>query len=53
MKIAQELGRSIEEVFEFSVLEIQLWSAWFKLQQDERKKVMNDVKSRPRSKSRR
>ena len=34
MKIAKELGKSLEEVFEFSVLEINLWTAYFKLEQE-------------------
>ena len=41
MKIAQELGKSVEEVMQFSVLEIKLWYAWFKMQADEQRKVMD------------
>jgi hypothetical protein len=48
MKIAQELGKSVEEVYQFSVLEIQLWASWFKMLGEEKRKVMNDGKHRPR-----
>ena len=40
MRIAKELGKSIQEVMQFSILEIQLWSAYFKLEHDEQQKVM-------------
>jgi len=42
MKIAKELGKSITEVLEFSVLEIQLWGAYFKIQHEEQRKVMQN-----------
>ncbi len=41
MHIAKELGKSIEEVMQFSVLEIQLWASYFKIQHDNAKKGMN------------
>jgi len=41
MHIAKELGKSLEEVMQFSVLEIQLWSSYFKIQRDEQQKGMN------------
>jgi hypothetical protein len=41
MHIAKELGKSVEEVMQFSVLEIQLWASYFKIQHDEAKKGMN------------
>jgi hypothetical protein len=34
MKIAKELGKSLEEVFQFSVLEINLWAAYFKMESE-------------------
>lgn len=30
MRIAKELGKSIKEVMQFDVQEINLWAAWFK-----------------------
>ena len=41
MKIAKELGKSVTEVLEFSVLEIQLWSAYYKLEYEHANKGMN------------
>jgi len=41
MHIAKELGKSVEEVMQFSVLEIQLWNSYFKIQHDEMNKGMN------------
>lgn len=41
MHIAKQLGKSVVEVMQFSVLELQLWSAYFKIEHDEQKKVMN------------
>lgn len=40
MMVAKTLGKSVEEVTQFSVLELQLWSAFFKLERDEQRKVM-------------
>ena len=34
MRIAKELGKSIQEVMQFNVQEIQLWAAWFKMEQE-------------------
>jgi len=42
MHIAKHLGKSVEEVMQFSVLEIQLWSAYFKIEHDKEKRVMNN-----------
>lgn len=41
MHIAKELGKSIEEVMQFSVLEIQLWASYFKIQRDSQQRGMN------------
>jgi len=45
MMVAKELGKSLEEVTQLSVLELQLWSAFFKLERDEQRKVMADGRS--------
>lgn len=47
MKVAQELGKSIEEVMQFSVLELRLWTAYFKMQAEEQRKVMNGRNQHP------
>jgi hypothetical protein len=47
-RVAQDLGKSIEEVMELSVLELQIWMAYYKLQSDEKKGAMNDGRIRPR-----
>jgi len=39
--IAEKLHRSIEEVMQFSVQELKIWSAYFELQHDETKKTMD------------
>jgi len=41
MKIAETLGKSLEEVMQLSVLEIQMWNSYFKLQHDQQQKGMN------------
>ena len=42
MRVAKELGKSIQEVMQFSVLELRLWSAYFKMEHDDQKKVMQN-----------
>jgi|TARA_S200000501_G_scaffold310551_1_gene300818 hypothetical protein len=42
MKVAKELGKSIQEVMQFSVLELKLWSAYFKIEFDDQNKVMQN-----------
>ena len=42
MRVAKELGKSIQEVMQFSVLELKLWSAYFKIEYDDQKKVMQN-----------
>ncbi len=34
MRIAKELGKSLAEVMQFSVHEIQLWTAWFRMESE-------------------
>ena len=41
MHIAKQLGKSLEEVMQLSVLELRLWSAYFKMEHDENRKAMN------------
>lgn len=41
MRIAKELGKSIAEVMQFSVLEINIWAAWFKMEQETMKRAGN------------
>jgi hypothetical protein len=40
MRVAETLGKSIEETMQLSVLELQMWLAWFGLQQDAQKETM-------------
>lgn len=35
MRIAETLGKSLEDVMQLSVLEIELWYEWFRLQQEQ------------------
>ena len=42
MLVAKTLGKSLEEVTQLSVLELQLWGAFFKIESDEQRKVMAD-----------
>lgn len=41
MRIAKELGKGIQEVMQFDVQEIQLWAAWFKMEQEAMKRGEN------------
>ena len=47
MRIAETLGKSIEEVMQLSVLEIKLWYEYFRIQQ-ETMKHGNTNNRRPR-----
>lgn len=40
MMLADRLKKSISEVMEFSTLEINMWAAYLKLEQDQQKRVM-------------
>jgi len=46
MRIAKELGKSVEEVFQFSVLEVNLWLAYFKLEQEATKNATANNRNR-------
>jgi hypothetical protein len=53
MRIAETLHKSVEEVMQFSVLEIRLWYEWFKLQQDKQKESMSRGNANSRNPRRR
>ena len=38
-RIAQELGKSVAEVMQFSATEVRGWAAFLKIQMDEQKKA--------------
>jgi len=38
MRIAKELHKSVEEIFQLSVLEINLWMAYFKMEAEAMKR---------------
>lgn len=40
MRIAETLGKSLKEVMELDVLEIQMWYAWFSLQHKQQQEAM-------------
>ena len=40
MKIAETLGKSLEEVMQLSVLEIQMWNSYFRLKHDQQQQGM-------------
>lgn len=45
MRVAETLGKSVEEVMQLSVLEIKLWYEWFVLQHQKQKEAMNSGKT--------
>lgn len=49
MRVAENLHMSIEQVMQLSVLELQLWFEWFKMQQE----TMNSGNTNNRHKGRR
>jgi hypothetical protein len=53
MTVAKTLGKSVEEVTQFSVLELQLWSAYFKIERDEQRKVMDGSGGKHKNRTRR
>jgi hypothetical protein len=53
MRVAETLGKSVEEVMQLSVLEIKLWYEWFKLQQDAQKETMSRGNTNSRNPRRR
>jgi hypothetical protein len=42
MGLCRELGKTLEEGLEMSVLEFQLWAAYFKLEQDKQKEIKDN-----------
>jgi|2_EtaG_2_1085320.scaffolds.fasta_scaffold116615_2 hypothetical protein len=49
MMIGETLGLSLEKVTKLSVLEIQLWSAYFDLKAKEQKRKYGDSQTRHRN----
>ena len=41
MRVAETLGKSVEETMNLSVLELKLWYEWFVLQQEKQKETMS------------
>jgi hypothetical protein len=46
MMVADRLKKSISEVMEFSTLELSMWSAYYKLEQDQSERTMRQMKTR-------
>ena len=42
MFLAKELGKSLEEIMELTVMEYRLWAAFYSNQHKEQEKVMRD-----------
>jgi thiamine kinase-like enzyme len=49
MRIAEHLHKSVEEVMQLSVLEIQLWYEWFVLQHEKGKEAMTSGRANSRN----
>jgi hypothetical protein len=45
MMLADRLKKSVKEIMELSVLEMDLWMAWVKIEQDANKKQMRSLRS--------
>lgn len=45
MKLAKDLGRTLEEIMEISTLEFAYWVAYYKLQNTEREKAARKAKN--------
>lgn len=48
MMLADRLKRPVQEIMELSVLELDLWSAWIKREQDATNRQMRKNKMRKR-----
>lgn len=48
MMLADRLKRPVQEIMELSVLELDLWSAWIKREQDAASRQMRKNKMRKR-----
>jgi len=46
MMLADRLKRPIQEIMELTVLELDLWSAWMKKEQDAANRQMRRMKTR-------
>lgn len=52
MRIAETIGKSLEEVVQLSVVEIMLWGNWFALQAEKTRKTQNGGKTANRNRTR-
>jgi hypothetical protein len=46
MLVADRLKKSVAEVMELSTLELSMWSAYFKLEQDQTERTMKQQRAR-------
>jgi hypothetical protein len=46
MFLGKELGLSLEQVFELSLLELRLWGAYYSLEHKDKERSMKDGKRR-------
>lgn len=53
MRIAETLGKSLEEVVELSVVEIMLWGNWFAMQAETMRKTQDGGKTANSNRTRR
>lgn len=53
MKIAETLGKSLEEVVQLSVVEIMLWANWFGLKADNTGRMQDGGKTANNHRTRR
>lgn len=47
-QVAQDLGKSLEEVMQLSVQELMIWHAYYNLKSEQSRETMSNVKNRPR-----
>lgn len=47
-RLAKDLGLKVEDVLEMNVVEFRGWVAFYKIEQDEQRKAMQQAKSRRR-----
>lgn len=47
-RVADRLGKSIEEVMQFSVLELSVWAAYYKWEVDQQRKTLDGNSSNKR-----
>lgn len=46
MLVADRLKKSLKEVMQFSTLELSMWSAYFKMENDQAERTMRQQKAR-------